>query len=57
MIFFTISSLTFGPLLAFIMLEMDENDGFNALKIVFLVTLIAGLIGLVIFIHFQKAHF
>ena len=34
-IFFTISSLLFGPLLAFIMLEMDENDGFRALKIVF----------------------
>ncbi len=27
------------------MLEMDENDGFNALKIVFLVTLITGFIG------------
>ena len=44
-IFFTLSSITFGPLLALIMLEMDENDGFNALKIVFLVTLITGFIG------------
>jgi FtsH-binding integral membrane protein len=44
-IFFTISSIAFGPLLALIMLEMDENDGFNALKIVFLVTLITGFIG------------
>ena len=42
---FTISSLTFGPLLAFIMLEMDENDGFRALKITLLVTLITGFIG------------
>jgi|TARA_B100001093_G_scaffold475138_1_gene500449 FtsH-binding integral membrane protein len=45
MIMFTISSVLFGPLLALIMLEMDENDGFNALKIVFLVTLITGFVG------------
>jgi len=45
LIFFTLSSLTLGPLLAFIMLEMDENDGFKALKIVFFVTLITGVIG------------
>ena len=44
-IFFTTSSITFGFLLSIIMLEMDENDGFNALKIVFLVTLITGFIG------------
>jgi FtsH-binding integral membrane protein len=44
-IMFTISSVLFGPLLAIIMLEMDENDGFNALKIVFLVTLITGFVG------------
>ena len=42
---FTISSITFGPLLAYIMLEMDENDGFRALKITLLVTLITGFIG------------
>ena len=57
MIFFTISSLTFGPLLAFIMLEMDENDGFNALKIVFLVTLIAGLIGYSDIYSFSESSF
>ena len=34
-IFFTTSSITFGFLFSIIMLEMDENDGFNALKIVF----------------------
>ena len=28
---FTLTSLSFGPLLALIMLEMDENDGFTAL--------------------------
>lgn len=44
-IFFTVSSLAFGPILALIMLEMDENDGFNALKITFLVTFITGFIG------------
>ena len=44
-IFFTTSSITFGFLLSIIMLEMDENDGFNALKVVFLVTLITGFIG------------
>ncbi len=35
----------FGPFLGLIMLEMDENDGYKALKIVFLVTLLTGLIG------------
>ncbi|MDC1149585.1 Bax inhibitor-1 family protein [Gammaproteobacteria bacterium] len=44
-IFFTTSSITFGFLLSIIMLEMDENDGFNALKIIFLITLITGFIG------------
>jgi FtsH-binding integral membrane protein len=57
MIFFTISSLTFGPLLAIIMLEMDENDGFNALKIVFLVTLITGFIGYSDFYSFSENSF
>jgi FtsH-binding integral membrane protein len=57
MIFFTISSLTFGPLLAIIMLEMDENDGFNALKIVFLVTLITGFIGYSDFYSFSESSF
>jgi len=57
MIFFTLSSLTFGPLLAIIMLEMDENDGFNALKIVFLVTLITGFIGYSDFYSFSENSF
>jgi FtsH-binding integral membrane protein len=35
----------FGPFLGLIMLEMDENDGYKALKIVFLVTLLTGFIG------------
>ena len=57
MIFFTLSSLSFGPLLAIIMLEMDENDGFNALKIVFLVTLITGFIGYSDFYSFSESSF
>ena len=57
MIFFTLPSLTFGPLLAIIMLEMDENDGFNALKIVFLVTLITGFIGYSDFYSFSESSF
>ena len=56
-IFFTISSLIFGPLLAFIMLEMDENDGFNALKIIFLVTLFTGLIGYSDIYSFSESSF
>ena len=35
----------FGPFLGLIMLEMDENDGYKALKIVFLVTLLTGFVG------------
>ena len=42
---FTLQSLAFGPFLALIMLEMDENDGYKALKIVFLVTLLTGFVG------------
>jgi FtsH-binding integral membrane protein len=37
------------------MLEMDENDGFNALKIVFLVTLISGFIGYSDFYSFSES--
>jgi len=54
---FTISSLTFGPLLAYIMLEMDENDGFRALKITLLVTLITGFIGYSDFYSFSESKF
>ena len=42
---FTFQSLMFGPFLGLIMLEMDENDGYKALKIVFLVTLLTGFVG------------
>ena len=42
---FSATSILFGPLLGLIMLEMDENDGFTALKIVLVVTILTGFIG------------
>ena len=51
---FTLCSASFGPLLAIIMLEMDENDGFTALKIVFFVTLLTGFIGYGDFYSFSQ---
>ena len=53
-ILFTATSISFGPLLAFIMLEMDENDGFTALKIVLAVTLMTGFIGYGDFYSFSE---
>ena len=54
MTLFTLTSIFFGPLLALIMLEMDENDGFTALKIVFFVTLLTGFIGYGDFYSFSQ---
>tara|TARA_B100000965_G_scaffold200435_1_gene167357 strand:+ start:709 stop:1572 length:864 start_codon:yes stop_codon:yes gene_type:complete len=51
---FTLCSASFGPLLAIVMLEMDENDGFTALKIVLIVTLLTGLIGYGDFYSFSQ---
>lgn len=51
---FTIQSIAFGILLGFIMLNMDENDGLKALKIVLLVTLITGYIGYSDFYSFSE---
>ena len=45
MFLFSLTSISFGPLLAVVMLEMDENDGFTALKIVLMVTILTGFIG------------
>ena len=53
-IFFTATSISFGPLLAVLMLEMDENDGFTALKIVLVVTLMTGFIGYGDFYSFSE---
>ena len=51
---FTITSASFGPLLALIMLEMDENDGYTALKIVLVVTILTGYIGYSDFYSFSE---
>jgi len=51
---FTITSASFGPLLALVMLEMDENDGYTALKIVFVVTILTGYIGYSDFYSFSE---
>jgi len=42
----TISSLSFGPVLGMIMLNMDENDGLRALRLTILIIFGAGAIGL-----------
>ena len=54
MTIFTLCSASFGPSLAIIMLEMDESDGFTALKIVFFVTLLTGFIGYGDFYSFSQ---
>lgn len=51
---FTLTSISFGPLLGLIMLEMDENDGFTALKIVLVVTILTGFIGYSDFYSFSE---
>ena len=54
MFLFSLTSISFGPLLAFVMLEMDENDGFTALKIVLMVTILTGFIGYSDFYSFSE---
>ena len=51
---FSLTSISMGPLLGFIMLEMDENDGYTALKIVLVVTLLTGFIGYSDFYSFSE---
>lgn len=45
MLLFTMQSVAFGILLSFLLLEIDENDGLRATKIVFFVTVLTGYIG------------
>ena len=45
MALFTFTNFLFGPLLGLMLLNMDENDGYRALKIVLMVTLATGFIG------------
>lgn len=54
MFLFSLTSISFGPLLAVVMLEMDENDGFTALKIVLMVTILTGFIGYSDFYSFSE---
>ena len=46
MISLTIASLSFGPLLGVIMIQMDENDGLRILKLTVAITFLAALIGI-----------
>ena len=46
MISLTIASLSFGPLLGVIMIQMDENDGLRILKLTVVITFLAALIGI-----------
>ena len=55
MTFFTLTSLSLGAILGIIFLEMDENDGFAALKITISITLITGFIGYSDFISFSES--
>jgi len=54
MFLFSLTSISFGPLLAVVMMEMDENDGFTALKIVLMVTILTGFIGYSDFYSFSE---
>ena len=42
----TITSITLGPVLAMIMLNMDENDGLRALQLTVLIIFGAALVGM-----------
>ena len=42
----TLASIAFVPLLALVMLEMDENDGVRATQITFTITLLAAAVGM-----------
>ena len=46
MISLTVASLSFGPLLGVIMIQMDENDGLRILKLTVAITFLAALIGI-----------
>ena len=54
MLLFTMQSIAFGILLSFILLELDENDGLRAIKIVFFITVLTGYIGYSDFYSFSE---
>ncbi len=54
MLLFTFTNICLGPVLAWIMLIVDENDGMRALKITLIVTFLAGFIGYSDFYSFAQ---
>ena len=54
MFLFTFTNICLGPVLAWIMLMVDENDGIRALKITLIVTFLAGFIGYSDFYSFAQ---
>jgi len=42
----TVTSISFVPILAMIMLQMDENDGLRAMQLTILITIATGVIGM-----------
>tara|TARA_S200000501_G_scaffold146051_1_gene137834 strand:+ start:1451 stop:2353 length:903 start_codon:yes stop_codon:yes gene_type:complete len=54
MTLFTLTNICLGPLLGWIMLMIDENDGMRALKITLIITFIAGFIGYSDFYSFAQ---
>tara|TARA_B100000900_G_C20588456_1_gene720622 strand:+ start:1908 stop:2642 length:735 start_codon:yes stop_codon:yes gene_type:complete len=53
----SINAISFGIILGFVMLDMDENDGMRAIYITLLVTLITAIIGTYGNIDFANANF
>ena len=54
MLVLTITSASFGPILAITMLNMDENDGLRILKLTVFLTFLAGIIGMYSGIDFSS---
>ena len=54
MLILTITSISFGPILAVTMLNMDENDGLRILKLTVFLTFLAGIIGMYSGIDFSS---
>ena len=57
MLVLTITSASFGPILAITMLNMDENDGLRILKLTVFLTFLAGIIGMYSGIDFSSLGF
>ena len=57
MLILTITSASFGPILAVTLLHMDENDGLRILKLTVFLTFLAGIIGMYSGIDFSSLGF